>query len=182
MTDGWANPGRRSALRRLAGAMLAGVLLAGCGKWSMPKLHMPNWLWWRRPPAELPLVDELAITSGSPNAAGERFEQRRDYETLAIDVYSAGEGSISITRRDPDRPWPFHLVFRFHLSSVAVLDLYGDQHLHMSPGTPNVDGLVVVMVPVHVYSSRTRELRVAWSASGSPPPTDSAAMPETDKP
>jgi len=177
MTDRWVNPRRRRTLRLVTGAALAGVLLAGCGQWSMPKLHMPNWLWWRKPPAELPLVDELAITSENANAAGEKFEQRRDYETLAVDVYSAGAGSVSITRRDPDRPWPFHLVFRFHLSSVAEFDVYGDQHLHMSPGTPNVGGLVVVMVPTHIYSSRTERLRVAWSSTGTPPPAESPSTP-----
>jgi hypothetical protein len=168
--------GKRGTLRLIAGVLLVGVVVAGCGKWSMPKLHMPNWLWWKKPPPELPLVDELVIVSESANAAGEKFEQRRDNETLAIDVYSAGAGRISMTRRDSDRPWPFHLVFRFHLSAVAVFDVYGDQHLHMSPGVPNKNGLVVVTVPTHIYSEHTVEMRVEWSADGSPPPASTPAQ------
>ena len=177
MTDLSAELGKRRTLRLLMGALVAAALLAGCGKWSMPKLHMPDWLWWRKPPAELPLVDELAIVSENANAAGEKFEQRRDYETLAIDVYGGATGGVTITRRDPERPWPFHLVFRFHLSSVTVFDVYGDQHLHMSPGAPNKDGLVVVLVPTHVYSSRSEQLRMLWSADGAPPVGDAPKTP-----
>ena len=138
---------------------------------------MPNWLWWKKPPAELPLVDELAIVSQTPNAAGEKFEQRRDYETLALDVYAGGAGGIAMTRRDSDRPWPFHLVLRFHLPAVAVLDVYGDQHLHMNPGAPNENGLVVVTVPTHVYSGQTAELRVQWSPDGAAPAAGSPSTP-----
>jgi hypothetical protein len=89
---------KRRALRCIAVAVIAGVLLAGCGKWSMPKMHMPNWLWWKKPPPELPLVNELAITSQMANAAGEKFEQRRDYETLAIDVYGGRSGAMRTGR------------------------------------------------------------------------------------
>lgn len=138
---------------------------------------MPNWLWWKKPPAELPLVDELAIVSQTPNSTGEKFEQRRDLETLALDVYAGGAGRIVMTRRDPDRPWPFHLVLRFHLTAVAVLDVYGDQHLHMTPGAQNENGLVVVVVPVHVYSAQTTELRVQWSPDGAVPPAETSSTP-----
>jgi hypothetical protein len=166
---------KRHALRCIAVAVIAGVLLAGCGKWSMPKMHMPNWLWWKKPPPELPLVNELAITSQTANAAGEKFEQRRDYETLAIDVYGGSAGRMSMIRRDADRPWPFHLVFRFHLSTIATFDVYGDQHVHMTPGAPNTNGLVVVTVPTHVYSSQTERVRMEWS-------TDTALAPVATSP
>ena len=136
--------GRRRALRLLMGVAATATLLAGCGKWSMPKMHMPNWLWWKKPPAELPLVDELAIVSQAPGAAGERIEQRRDYETLVLDIHGGAAGDFTMTRRDADRPWPFHLVLRFHLSAVAVLDVYGDQRLHLTPGAPNYKDLYVM--------------------------------------
>ncbi len=161
---------KRRTLRSLAVAVVAGALFAGCGKWSVPKMHMPNWLWWKKPPPELPLVNELAIMSQTENGAGEKFEQRRDYETLAVDVYGGSAGRLSMIRRDPDRPWPFHLVFRFHLSALATFDVYGDQRVHMTPGAPNKNGLVVVTVPTHVYSSQTETVRMAWS-------TDTAAAP-----
>ena len=172
--------GKRRALRLVAAAVIAGLLLVGCGRWSMPKMHLPNWLWWKKPPVELPLVDELAITSQTENAAGEKFEQRRDYETLAVDVYGGSSGRMSMTRRDPDRPWPFHLVFRFHLSAVANFDVYGDQRVHMTPGAPNNNGLVVVTVPTHVYSSQTETLRMLWSLDASPTPmAEPASAPAT---
>jgi hypothetical protein len=160
--------------------VLIGVAMAGCGKAHMPKvhmpkMHMPNWLWWKKPPPELPLVDELVIVSATAGASGEKFEQRRDYETLVLDIYGGGSGSMSMTRRDPDRPWPFHLVLRFHLSAVAVLDVYGDQRLHMTPGAPNKDGLVVITVPTHIYSGETKTVRVTWSPDGAPPPADAPA-------
>lgn len=166
---------RRGSLRLIAATVLIAVGSAACGKVHMPKMHMPNWLWWKKPPAELPLVDELAIVSDAANAAGEKFEQRRDYETLVLDVYSGGSGSVTMSRRDADRPWPFHLVLRFHLSAVAVLDVYGDQRLHMTPGAPNKDGLVVVTVPTHIYSGETKSIRVQWSPDGSPPPAQAPA-------
>jgi hypothetical protein len=177
MSSGSTMIGKRRTLKLIGGAVLAGVLLGGCGKWSMPKLHMPNWLWWKKPPPELPLVDELAIVSETANVSGERFEQRRDLETLVVDVYSGSAGRVGMTRRDADRPWPFHLVFRFHLSTVAVFDVYGDQHLHMAPGAPNTGGLVVVTVPTHIYSAATETLHVQWSSDGSPPPVDAATAP-----
>jgi len=154
----------------VAAALLATVVLAGCKSWHMPDMHMPNWLWWKKPPPELPLVEEFKIVSATPGAAGEKFEQRRDYETLVLDVYSGGAGSVTMTRNDADRPWPFHLILRFHLSAVAVLDIYGDQHLHMTPGAPNKDGLVVITVPTHIYSRTTDEVRLQWSPDGPPPP------------
>jgi hypothetical protein len=169
---------RRRALRLVTASLLIAIAAAGCGKLHLPKMHMPNWLWWKKPPPALPLVEELIIASDNPTAAGDKFEQRRDYQTLVLDVYSGGAGAITMTRRDPDRPWPFHFVLRFHLSTVAVLDVTGDQRLHMSPGTPNKDGLVVVEIPTHIYSNTTGKLRLQWSPEGPPPPQqDSPAQP-----
>ena len=180
MSTGEALTDRRRSLRLIAATVLIAVAIAGCGKAHMPKvhmpkMHMPNWLWWKKPPPELPLVDELAIVSETGSASGAKFEQRRDYETLVLDIYGGGSGSMSMTRRDPDRPWPFHLVLRFHLSAVAVLDVYGDQRLHMTPGAPNKDGLVVITVPTHIYSGETKTVRVTWSPDGAPPPADAPA-------
>jgi hypothetical protein len=169
-----ALPRRRPAIPSVAAAIFAALVLAGCSSWHTPKMHMPNWLWWKKPPPELPLVEELNIVSATPGAAGEKFEQRRDYETLVLDVYSGGAGSVTMTRIDADRPWPFHFVLRFHLSAVAVLDVYGDQHLYMTPGAPNKDGLVVITIPTHIYSRTTEKVRVQWSPTGAPPPQPEA--------
>ena len=179
MTSEPACTDRRRALRLLTAMALAGAALAGCGKWSMPKMHMPNWLWWKKPPAAWPLIDELAIVAQTPGAAAEKIEQRRDYETLVLDVYGGGAGGFAMTRRDPDRPWPFHLVLRFHLPAVAVLDVYGDQGLHMTPGAPNENGLVVITLPTHVYSAQTERLRVQWSPDGSVTPAEAPVTPSS---
>lgn len=179
MTEESRVHGRRRALRFAAAALFIAVAAAGCSKLHLPKMHMPNWLWWKKPPPELPLVDELAIVSDTPGAAGEKFEERRDYETLVLDIYSGGSGAITLTRSDPDRPWPFHLILRFHLSSVAVLDVTGDQRLHLTPGAPNKDGLVVLTVPTHIYSNTTEKVRIQWSPDGPPPPQPDAEPPKT---
>ncbi|HEY0768180.1 MAG TPA: hypothetical protein VGD47_09520 [Steroidobacteraceae bacterium] len=146
---------------RVAAAVLV-LLAAGCSQ--LPAMH---WPWHHRPaPAAAP-VHELDISgaAGAPSS----FPQYWKRNTLLVDLTGAsGSGSITLKPAD-GAAWPPRLALRVTPGAFGLLEVRADQRLSL-PITPAAGKPIDLELAPRMYTSKTRQMTVAWGPDSSPAP------------
>lgn len=150
-----------ATLRKRAGLLLlvvcGSLALAGCGQWSWNPL---KWFGGREP-AAAPIVDVLAIESGSANAAGERFEQSWDGARLIVDIHSPS-GIGRATLRPRAQGWPLRLAFRLHVSALEGFEAKSAQNMRISLGSEPLPEPALIDLPYGVVAKDSTQLDIQW--------------------
>jgi len=157
--DAFLSPPRSRTARTLAMCALAALALAGCSQWSWNPMKWD--LFGRKAPPAAPIVDVLAIESGTASPAGERFEQSWDGARLIVDIHSPS-GIGRATLRPREQGWPLRLAFRMHVGALEGFEAKSAQNLRISLGSAPLTEPALIDLPYGVVAKDSQQLEIQW--------------------